>query len=309
MFFPLLRRFRDASLPLRILPALGVCSCLPELDFRNAAGAGAERDQQIYAAASENEPLNLLTWNIEWLGDDQNGPADEARQLALAIDALIFAQADVIGLQEVSSAASADALLSALPGYALSLARYEQRQKLALLYRKERLELLEVSAIEGLDDAGRPPLEALVRTRAGRELVVIVLHAKAGDDARSHQTRTRFAEGLARYLQRTHASSDLIMLGDFNDLFSSSTLEGARSPYEIITASGAFAAVTSVLEQTTERSTAWGATVDHIVVSRSLAASVVTDSIESLRDELLARHGDFFEAASDHAPVVLELKL
>ena len=282
---------------------------MPSPDLSGAAGTAPEREPQIYPASSENQALSVLTWNIEWLGDDSNGPVDEMRQLALAVDTLIFANADIIGLQEVSSVASAEALVTALPGYALALAHYTQRQKVALLYRKTAFELLEVTAIEGLDDAGRPPLEARLRTHGGRELVVIVLHAKAGDSARDYGTRAHFAEGLSAYLIQHHGASELIMLGDFNDLFESSTLEGARSPYRALTASGAYVAVTAALEQANERSTKWGATVDHIVLSRSLVGDVVADSVMTLRDELLARHPDFFEAASDHAPVVLELAL
>ena len=282
---------------------------MPSADLAGGAGAAPERETQIYPASSENEAVSILTWNIEWLGDDSNGPVDEERQLALAVETLGFANADIVGLQEISSAASAERLASALSGYALELAHYEQRQKVAVLYRRASLELLELTAIEDLDDAGRPPLEARLRTAAGRELSVIVLHAKAGDDPRSYQTRVRFAEGLSAYLQAQHARDDLIVLGDFNDLFMSSTLGGAKSPYGPLTASGAFVAVTAVLETGVERSTKWGSTLDHIVLSRSLAAGVVDDSVETLRDELLARHADFFEAASDHAPVMLELTL
>lgn len=275
----------------------------------NAAGATAERDPQIRAAPQEITPLVALTWNVEWLGDTEHGPEDEARQLALAIDALTFANADLIGLQEVSSAASAQALAQSFPGHLLERSQYGQRQNVALMYRADRLELRELSAIEGLDDAGRAPLEARLALPSGRELVAIVLHAKAGGDPHSYQTRKRFAEALAAHLERKHLGNDVVVLGDFNDLFSSSTLEGLASPYEGLTTSKAFVAVTSELEAQPERSTAWGQTVDHIVLSRSLAGAVVPGSVETLRDELLARHPDFFEAASDHAPVVLELRL
>lgn len=273
------------------------------------SGAGTERDPQIRAAPQEITPLAVLTWNVQWLGDTEHGPEDEARQLALAVDSLTFANADVIGLQEVASAASAQALAQAFPGYTLERSHYTQPQNVALLYRADRLELRELSAVEGLEDTGRPPLEARFALPSGRELIVIVLHAKAGSDPRSYQTRKSFAEGLAAYLGRKHVGGDVVLLGDFNDLFSSSTLEGAPSPYEALVASKAFSAATAELEAQSERSTVWGATVDHIVLSRSLASAVVSGSVETLRDELLARHPDFFEAASDHAPVMLELRL
>ena len=282
---------------------------MPDPDLPGAAGAGGDGEPHIRAAQQEITPLIALTWNVEWLGDGQNGPGDDARQLALAIDSLTFAGADLIGLQEISSPASAQALVQALPGYALEVADYAQRQKVALLYRTSRLERTGVAAIEGLDDAGRPPLRVSLRASSGRELTVIVLHAKAGADPRSYQARKRFAAGLSEHLERRHPRGDVLLLGDFNDQFSSSTLQGLPSPYEALVASGAFVAATASLEEGAEHSTAWGATVDHVVLSRSLAGAVLPDTVETLRDELLARHPDFFEAASDHAPVVLELRL
>lgn len=285
---------------------------MPQPELAAHAGAGSEPSPRISAAPrypAYGAPLAVLTWNVAWLGDDQNGPGDEARQLALVSEALQLADADVIALQEVSSAASAAMLERALPGHALELASYRQAQKLALLYRRDRLELLERRAVSGLDDAGRPPLELRLRTPDDRELIAIAVHAKAGGDARSHAIRARFAAGLAGYLAQHHAGRDVIVLGDFNDRFTASTVEGLRSPYEPVVAGGAYVAATAVLERGREHSTRWGATVDHIVLSRALAARLIEGSVESLRDELLARHADFFEAASDHAPVALALAL
>ena len=56
---------------------------------------------------------NVIIWDTGTYEPYHDGPDDEARQLALAVDALAFAQADVIALQEVSSQASADALVAA----------------------------------------------------------------------------------------------------------------------------------------------------------------------------------------------------
>jgi endonuclease/exonuclease/phosphatase family metal-dependent hydrolase len=280
---------------------------MPEPELAASSAGGSAEREQIRAAPEENEPLIALTWNVEWLGDLEHGPTDEARQLALAVDSLTFANADLVGLQEISSSASAQSLRESLPGYQMEVAEYAQRQKVALLYRKARFERSAVRPIDALDDAGRPPLEVELRLPSGRELTVIVLHAKAGSDPRSYQTRKHFAEGLSEYLARQHAASDVMVLGDFNDLFTSSTLQGLDSPYVSLTSGGNYVAVTASLEAQAERSTAWGATVDHVVLSRGLADAVVPGSVETLRDELLARHPDFFEAASDHAPVLIEL--
>jgi exonuclease III len=59
-----------------------------------------------------------------------------------------------------------------------------------------------------------------------------------------------------------------------------------------------------------ESSTAWGATVDHVVLCGALAAAAERVlNVNVLRDESLALYPDFFDSVSDHAPVLVELEL
>ncbi len=255
------------------------------------------------------DALRVLTWNIEWLGDSDEGPSDEAHQLGAAQAVLAELAPSLAGLQEISSQASAEALRAALKGRALSLSSYAQAQKTALLFDARRFERIEERSVFGLSDAGRAPLEVELRLRADpeRTLIAIVVHAKAGDDAFAWSSRERLARGLRAYLDRSHQGRDVIVLGDFNDGFTASTVEGYASPYEALIAGDAYVALTAPLERAEEPSTRWGATVDHVVVSASLREGLEAGSVNVQRDELQIAHPGFFESVSDHAPVTLSL--
>lgn len=301
---------RRSSIPYACLTLIALhAGCLPDADFADGLADPAPAGAPAPVLPPEAGALRLLTWNIEWLGATDEGPSDEAGQLAAAERSLSALSPGIAGLQELASTASAEALRAALPDAALVSSRYAQRQNVALLYDARRFTQVATRAIEGLDDAGRPPLEVELQAVSdpARRLIAIVLHAKAGDDVSARAQRQRLAEGLRAHLDREHAGRDVIVLGDFNDGFTRSTVEGYATPWAVLIEGDKYVAPTSALEAGREQSARWGATVDHIVLSAPLRGAVIAGSPNVQRDELLASEPDFFEAVSDHTPVTLEL--
>jgi endonuclease/exonuclease/phosphatase family metal-dependent hydrolase len=197
-----------------------------------------------------------------------------------------------------------------LPRYAGALSGYAWTQKTALLWDAARFELVRARAISGLDDAGRPPLEVRLRDkRDQRELVVVVVHAKAQADSASYDKRANLARGLKAHLDTAPAPTPTILIGDFNDLLLGSITDGADTPYRPFLDDPAYAAPTRVLNQaqTAETSFASGATVDHVIVNRELAARVDPVSVDVMRNELLARYPRYTSTISDHFPVTLAI--
>jgi endonuclease/exonuclease/phosphatase family metal-dependent hydrolase len=284
-------------------------ACLPDANFADPVADRARAGGDGPAMRLDARELRVLTWNIEWLGDLREGPSNEAHQLGVAQAVLAEHAPSLAALQEITTRASADALRAQLPGHALSLSSYAQSQQTALLFDARRFERIAERSVEGLSDAGRAPLEVELRAIAAPEqtLIVIVLHAKAGDDSGAWVSRERLAHGLRAYLDRAHPDRDVIVLGDFNDGFTGSTVEGYASPYAALITDGGYVALTAKTERGREPSTRWGATVDHIVVSRSLRDRLLEGSVNVQRDELEARYPGFFESVSDHAPVTLAL--
>jgi endonuclease/exonuclease/phosphatase family metal-dependent hydrolase len=259
--------------------------------------------------ADQRMQLRVLSWNLEWFMEPEHGPADEDRQLNGARAALQAIGADLLALQEVSSPDALGALLASMPGYQGVLSSYDYPQRLALVFHAP-LSLRGVAEIAGLDAAGRPPLEVALRDeRDGSELWVVVVHAKAFDDASSWERRARFADGLHAYLAREHAGQRLIVAGDFNDGLLRSTVAGHDSPYAVFTSDPAYVEPTLELERAGEGSTAQGgALLDHVVLSAALAASAVPGSADVLREEMLARNPSFSATVSDHFPVLLRVQ-
>ena len=216
--------------------------------------------------------------------------------------------ASLIALQEVSTAEGYAALLAALPGHAGVITRFEWPQQLVLLYRTAQFELISAANVEGLPDAGRAPLD--VRLRAvpdGAELRVIVVHAKAGGRDGDWLAREGLALGLADHLAEGRDRDALIILGDFNDRLTGSIAAGRPSPYAVFIGDPGYAAPTARLESAGEPSTAWGQTIDHIVVGAALAGRLNPDAANVLRDELLPMNPRLLEEVSDHLPVTLRL--
>lgn len=268
--------------------------------------------------------LDLATWNIEWFGDVGNGPTNETLQRQNVAATIAGLDQDLWALQEVVDATQFTTLVGALPGHAGLLANDPQvqggvqwysnfgnrEQKVALVWRTAVATLLGARVILTTNDnafAGRPPLEARFRVAlpAGtEEIVVIVLHAKAGRTADDHARRTAASQALEAYLRATWPTQKVFVLGDFNDDFDTSIRIGQPSPYANFLADpAAFGAPTLALSQAGIRSTV-GFTdmIDHHLVTNEAMAVYQAGSARAFRvDEVIASYST---TTTDHYPVL-----
>jgi endonuclease/exonuclease/phosphatase family metal-dependent hydrolase len=284
--------------------------CAAQPPARGAARVAPPLDDASIAFEPGRAALWVMTWNLEWFQDPDEGPTDDAAQYAAVRNILASSSKTLVALEEVASEDAFDHLMHDLPRYAGALSGYAWTQKTALLWDSARFELVRLRAISGLDDAGRPPLEARLRDKQDqRELVVIVLHAKAQADAASYDKRASMARGLKAHLDAAPVATPTIVVGDFNDLLLGSITDGADTPYRPFLDDPAYAAPTRVLNQpeASETSFASGATVDHVIVSHELAARIDPKSVDVMRSELLARYPRYTSTISDHFPVTLAI--
>jgi endonuclease/exonuclease/phosphatase family metal-dependent hydrolase len=273
---------------------------------------GGEPGLATTTATRASTRIGVMTWNLEWFQDPNEGPIDDAAQYAGVRAILAGSDAGVIALQEVASEAAFERLLADLPARSGILSGYAATQKTALLWDAAVFELVSARALSGLDDAGRPPLEVALRSRFNdRVLLVVVIHAKAQADALSRGTRERLAQGVKAHLDTNHGDAAAIVLGDFNDSLIGSIVDGADSPYRAFAADPAhYATPTLRLDRADAGESSYashGATIDHIIVSDELVAAVDPASVGVLRDELLRRYPNFADTVSDHFPVTLSL--
>jgi endonuclease/exonuclease/phosphatase family metal-dependent hydrolase len=276
------------------------------LDVRSAGtGTGAE--------------LRVANWNVEWFGDTENGPSDEALQQQNVRDVMLAVDADVWALQEVVSTTAFAALEAQLPGYDGLVSsddarvpdgsyRYrEYEQKVALLYRTDRVQVLGAQLILTSEDyafAGRPPLRVDLRLSNGTLLTVITLHLKAqiGSAQEDYDRRKASAVALKSYLDATLPTQRVLVLGDWNDDLDTSILAGNPTPFrDLLDDAADYTYLTAPFSEYPNQGTtvSYSNAIDHQLATNELQADYVAGSVTIVRPAIT----DYGRNTSDHYPV------
>jgi endonuclease/exonuclease/phosphatase family metal-dependent hydrolase len=299
---------------------------------RDAAGALGQRALLLEvrnAPASGTTELKLANWNVEWFGDTEFGPTDEALQQENVRKVIETMGADVWALVEVVDVAAFNALKAQLLGYDGFVAsdarvtdgpsRYDNEpgfieQKPAVLFRTDRVQL-ESARLVRLQDyfaedyafAGRPPLRVDLRV-GSTDLTLLVVHLKAhsGSTASEDWARRRDAAALIKaYVDRDLSTRRVLVLGDWNDDLDQSIAYDATGylatpsqPFIADTANYTFVtrALTTGGVKTTVR---YADPIDHQLASNELQAGYVAGSLSVFRPAIPG-YGD---NTSDHYPV------
>ncbi len=264
--------------------------------------------------------LEVATWNVEWFGDPDNGPTDEARQQANVRAVIAQSAIDLWALQEVSNPAAFQALLDSLgsdyEGVLGQTASPGVTQRLAFVYRRDvvqrqRVEQILTEFAEAF--AYRPPLllEAAVHLPDTTVVVTfITLHMKAGTDLDDYDRRREAAQRLKSQIDLLYGSRPVIVLGDWNDELHTSIITGFPSPYENFrTDTDDYRFLTEALDAA--NLSTWcgnsstcrtGSTIDHILITDELFEAYEESSADRFAALLDAIPGYVF-STSDHLPV------
>lgn len=274
-------------------------------------------------AEGSSTTLDFGTWNIEWFGDVNEGPSNETLQLENVRDVILGTDLDIWGFQEVVNSAHFSNLVSQLPGYAGFLANDpsvtdgpayysdfdNNEQKVGIAYKTSMASVQSARIIltaKDYDFAGRPPLEVKMSVTLNgvtENLVVIVLHAKAGTGGSDYDRRKRASEALKSYLDSTYPSGKVIVIGDFNDDADVSIVKPKASPYKnFVDDSADYRFPTKALSDAGLTSTVYYRDmIDHHLGTNEFWAVYVATSAEVLRvDQYIA---DYDQTTSDHYPV------
>lgn len=268
--------------------------------------------------------FDVVTWNIQMFGAEDGGPSDDLRQLRRARDVILGTDADLWAVQEIADATDFAALLAQLPGYTGLLANdpavengpdfYDDfngtELKVGLIYRADAVEVLSARVVLTDFDfhfAGRPPLEVQLRIRSAgvtREVVGLVLHAKAGSDGEAWERRVAAGQALADYLTATWPDRPVMVLGDWNDDVDESITQGRDTPYRPFVASAPLWTFVTEALSAAGQTTILGYEdpIDHILVSDEVWAWYEGGSAEAYRVDALVP--DYRTTTSDHLPVV-----
>ncbi len=269
--------------------------------------------------------LDVATWNLEWFGDPSNGPDDEDLQLENVRSLVAALELDFWSVQEIADAAHFATLLDRLDGYDGILANDPRvvhgpdyyndfggnELKVGLVYRTAAVTVDSARVILTEHDfafAGRPPVELHLTVAEGDrgplDLVVILIHAKAGAREADRERRATGAAALQSYLDEARGDRRVLVIGDFNDDVDTSIVQGQPTPY------GAFVADTDhYLFPTAEISAAGGKStvfysevIDHHLATDELAADYVPGTAPAFPTELYL--DGYGETTSDHYPIL-----
>lgn len=315
-------RAKDPPLLVSLLVAVALAGCgAATAPPPTEEPAGALQPVPARGAAAT---LDVATWNLFWFGSVPNGPGDEARQLTNVRDIMAGLDMDLWSVQEVTSPSQFAALVAQLPGYGGLLANdplvvdgatyYSdfdgEEQKVGLIYKTSVATVRSAGVVLGAHDddfAGRPPVEVeLSVTVDGTtlELIVILLHAKAGTGQPDWERRQAAAVALKAYLDQTHPTANVMVIGDFNDDVDVSITPPNASPYRnFVDDVAGYVVPTKALSDARKSSTVdFAEMIDHHVITDELAGAYVSGSAEVFpADKYVA---GYRRTTSDHYPVL-----
>lgn len=269
---------------------------------------------QIPSYGSANQ-LDVACWNIKWFGDVGNGPSDESLQFNNALKVFRETKVDVWGLSEISDEATFTRMLDSLSGYDGILAPINQSQKTAVMYDTSLFTVLHSKLVitdKSYDFAsGRFPYEVALVPKYGDPndtLIFIVLHLKANvgnasDKQQSWVRRKNAAGHLKSYIDQTHASKKVVVLGDFNDDTDVSIYSPNPTPFDTLLndASNYKFLTTGLSASNTGSTVGWTDMIDHQMITNELFGSYISNSCKII--PLQNYITSYSSTTSDHYPV------
>ena len=278
-----------------------------------------------FAREDRSDTVDVMSWNVEWLGSTGEGPSNEALQQANVAKVLRQTAPDLIGLVEVVSEAAFAEVLSKLPDHRGLLVTdpsvaqgqrfyWSGEQKVALVYhRRFTVEAARVVLTDAQASfAGRPPLEVKLRFEEDgrpRTLVVVVAHFKAMANLDGYTRRSEAALAMKRWLDAEYPTRWVLVVGDFNDDVDVSTYRRSATPFAPFLADAAgYRFTTDALTRASISTTlTYSSTIDHHLATNELAERFLEGSAKVV--EVTAVIPDAKATTSDHLPVLTRYDL
>lgn len=260
---------------------------------------------------SKDSTFDVVTWNIEWFGSENNGPEDLDLQLNNVIEVINTIDADLYAFQEIVDKPRFFALRDSLKAFSGFFAGYSQQQKTAYLFRTAVIDSLDSGLLEAQQNeadwaGGRFPLFFEFDLTMGEKTLRVFtynLHAKAFADQNAYNQRRNSAESLKNYLDRSRSNASVVILGDFNDGLTESTFNNEPSPYAPFVEDDFYLPITKPLEedgQASYLSEEFRSFIDHIITTNVLK-NIFIEGSQQVAD--ISYIENFETTTSDHAPV------
>ncbi|MBN8824849.1 MULTISPECIES: DUF5689 domain-containing protein [unclassified Spirosoma] len=271
------------------------------------------------AGISADNTLDITWWNVEWLGNTGFGPTNEAQQQDNVRQQLQNMNQDIYCLEEVTDLTKLDAIVATLntntgksytytcgadpnrtppiyyshwfdspevPGNASTYA-----QKVCFVYNTAIVK--NVTASQIVADASQLNSSSWASNRfpllmscdvmingVTKNFKLVGVHAKSGSDASSYNRRIADFGSLKTYLDATYPTSNVMIMGDFNDDADQSIyIDGTTSTTNVSSfnnfiISGDYTAITKQLSTCNISSTAsYPDIIDHLIISNEISTN------------------------------------
>ena len=257
---------------------------------------------------SKDHTLDVVTWNIEWFGDANNGPENDQTQLQNVKTVIETMDADLYALQEISNSILFQDLVNSLEGYDGVLASFDQAQRTAYIYKSETMKVYQSQLVStGMNSsdwaAGRFPFELYLDAKINgetREMYVYNIHAKAFGEQTDYNQRINASRQLKLFLDNQRRDAHVLVMGDFNDEILQSTYNDLSSPYANFDNDPEYTIITKSLEEKGYTSYSRYSMLDHIMMSSELEDEFLEGTQRIENPNYI---GSFLSETSDHYPV------
>jgi len=300
--------FANAPIPVGPTNLIGVVDRFNgtyQLKPRDTQDLGVEAYENPFADLSKDETFDIATWNIEWFGDNNNGPENDILQLENVIQVVETMDMDIYALQEISNPTLFRTLVESLENYNGFISNYSQSQKVAFLYKSATIDSISTTyvATSGRWANGRDPFQfefdATINGET-RRIKAVNFHAKAFASQEDYNQRKADAIVLKQYADTRKATDRMILIGDYNDDVIESTWAGLVTPYEMFNTDPDYTIVTRALSAQGFTSFRSVSMIDHITINANLFDEHLfgAEQIENT-----GYIGSYLTTTSDHYPV------
>ena len=218
--------------------------------------------------------------------------------------------ADVVALQEISSAAKLQLLADAMPGWKALFSPVSSRgMSLAFLYKTNEIELKtdETEALYADDSYSfpRPPLKIKVtHVPSGETVYLINNHFKCCSGEVNEARRRSAVNKLKSYIDTNLPDDMVVVMGDLNDRIDEDETENVFWEFISDTQNYRFADMPIATGSSAYWSyPSWPSHIDHLLITNE--CFYLVDTVFTVRPDIC--EPKYFSMASDHRPVELVL--
>ncbi len=272
------------------------------------------------------QTLDIVTWNLEWFGDNTNGPTNEVLQRNNVKSVIQQINADLYCFQEVTNQNGENSFQTlvtelAPAGYTGVRVMHtsgfgEAQQARAFIYKTSVFTNVttQVMTLGSTWVDGRQPVlfkgDATIEGST-KTFYIFNMHAKAGGvNVADFTQRESNSIALKTFLDANRATDNVIVLGDFNDDLDVSIVTPNVSPYKnFVDDVVGYATPSKSALSDNNITTFIGSTqaIDHIVLSNEVSAMYYINSLK--REDYTGVIADYANTTTDHYPVSVRLQI